>query len=256
MKQLHKCDILVIKTRGGFMKKIFKYFIVLILILLLVACGKPEDITQPDGGNEREDIDSIADIEGLSEEDNKELLELIKVSYQNDFPTAIVWVENKSDKIFTGDIHARFYSGGKSQIGYDMLIIEKLMPNGKVYARINLDSPDIVDFKHSFSREINFEETKKFSNIFQDELTDALNDMMNRGFGGPEEYAASWFENILKMEVFGDEGGYYAVATVNTDNEEYIDRITWTIFANFKEAELDKVLTRNEDEEILLEIYR
>ena len=242
------------------MKKYSVIVIVLLLIMILGGC-KDSNLTHIDN-KEPETAPEIQQevIAEPEKNEDEELLNQIDVTHDeatvlNDKQIVTVWVENKSDKIFTGDVHITFRDGSKI-IGSDMIIVEELKPGNKTYTKVGADLSNSIDMSYRFAREYSFADDDIGKDGTYDEASsEALMQYMFESFGGSgkKEFAASWYECISKLEIYKSEDVFYSIITVNTDDKTSIERIANTVLVNFKDVELLKTIVKNEDGDILFE---
>lgn len=255
------------------MKKISVIFLVFILALTLSGCSNgAADVVAPQKDNEdtlqNDQLDKNEDAELEDQEDQKledqsEYLEKIAVSYEdggelNGQHKMVVWVQNNTDdQVFTGDIHLRFKNADNKSVGYDMIIVEDLEPQTETWCNIFCEPASEYTFEYNFAKEYSF--TTSSTSLDGDDdgeeeraldsgLSDSLTKMMYDNFGGSgkPEFATSWYQYIEKLEVFeNSDGTYSAIATLNGGDAEAADRITNTIYANFKDVELHSVISQD-----------
>mgnify|MGYP002800806241 CR=1 FL=1 len=225
------------------MKRVFPLMLSLVMALTLTACGGSGS-----GTNEEQDSidaqtqDEAQLEEGASEEkgeaNDEALLENIIVTYKVDemMQEAIVTIENTGSMTFDSSVGVYFQNSTGKSIGDDMIFVESLPAGNSTYARIKLDDIDVTDFDYSFV-DYSFTEGADTSNGTLDEAASA--DLATEfgesfGGGGDPEWATSWYHFVIDISVYSGTTGNYAVVTVSDDiDQESIDRIGNTIFANY-----------------------
>ncbi len=245
------------------MKKRSRFILFLIIITIVITgCGaKKDNVINQENGELNKTPQTKEEVMDHDTQVEETLLELIDLTYEvdppyNDKQIATVWVKNESEKIFTGDIHIYFLNEGKKRIGYDMLIIEDLKPYSKQYAKIQMEPSKTINMEYNFSKEYSFiEDTIGDKGILQEDLSKTLTKDIYENFGGSgnEDFAASWYKNIVELAIYKDEDVYYSIVTVDTEDEISIERITMTVLANFKEVDLSKVITKDKNGDTLIE---
>lgn len=251
-------------------KKIISIILIVFLILLsVVGCKDNNSIQknvqgtrtqQGDASNTSKDLknDKVSQQATIVDE---EFLQQIELTYGEDPPfndrqIITVWAENKSNKIFTGDVHITFKDGQNKIIGSDMIIIEDLKPNSKTYAKLSVKPSRIIEMSYSFAKGYSFVEDNIGKEGTVDEaLTESLTQYMYESFGGfgRKEFAASWYEYLIELKVYRDDEVYYAIVIAGTKDEAIVERIAMTVLANFKEVELSKVIVKDKNDNILTE---
>lgn len=193
---------------------------------------------------------------------DKALLDNIIITYKADTiikdgkQRIIVYVENKSQKIYSGNIHLYFENNSGKNLGSDMVIIEDLGVGQKTWCNVYITPSDDIRFSYKFASDYKFTEPKKASEGELDEvLSQSLAEMMYENFGGAwnPEFATSWYQYIKQLEVYKKDNEYYAVAIVTTNNESNIKTIGNAILFNFRDVNLKEVFVRDEAGNILFQ---
>lgn len=247
------------------MKKVLAVFLAIMMVVALAACGSSgrsssstsmsavasvsvASTPESSGSTQEQQSDSSG---ADTQMNTKSELNNIQLSYKVDsaLSQVIVTAENASKYNFTGDINVEFRNSSNKIVGYDMLIVEELTPGNSTYGRINVSETENLTFKYNFSKGCVFEEAAASSGgTINDKATSTLNDNMKGSFGGGNGGTpTSWYGYIVKLEVFIEDNQNYAVATVNTSDNESIKRIGNTIYANYsKDLFLVNVLVKDE----------
>lgn len=183
-----------------------------------------------------------SDVQTKSEKEA--LLEKIIVKGEISSEKTVVTVENKTDKVFTGDIHV-YLRDGKKSIYTDMVIVEDLKPGNQTYANLICDKANSdTTFDYEFSNSVEFSEdsTKNEEGSKKDDsMTKALSENFELNFS-----ATSWSKNVSEIAVFGTENNFYAEIVVDTDDNESIKNITNAIlFLDIDGKNLDKVIIKD-----------
>lgn len=218
-------------------KLIITTFAVLITAALMAGCGagSQTQVSTPTPSESAQVSTAVSPQKSIQEtESSKEdLLSKILVTYkadtliENGKQRMIVYVENKSGKTFTGDIHVTFKNGAKKTLGYDMLIVEDLPTGQKTYTNIYITPSNDIKMEIDFSSSYRFTLPAASMGGTVDE---ALSEALTQDMSAFSE--TTWYPRIQKIEVY-DTGAesYYAVVTVDAAAEqEAVDRIGNGVF--------------------------
>jgi len=216
------------------------FFVLILSVVLLTGCAR--DTTQeatPQDEALLEDIEVTFTADALMSDGKQRM---------------IVYVENKSSKVFTGDIHVDFEESDGKAIGWDMIIVEELGIGQQTWANIFVTPSYDITMTYRFARGYSFKEIDiKAGGTADKVLSASLTQFMFENFGGMGDpsFATSWYPSIKRMEVFASDDIYYAVATVSTTDQTSISRIGNTILVNFGDVELTKVVVKDESGKLL-----
>jgi len=251
-------------------------------ITFFVGCSSDNDalsqdntdiVTEATGTETDKNIDTDTNIstettieatKEITEESNPDeaLLDNIIVTYrpdtimENGKQRIIIDIENKSPKVFTGDIRLRFKDNNGKSLGYDIAIVEDLGVGKKTWCNVYITPSDNINFSYEFASGYKFTETVSASDgVLDEELSQSLSKMMYEGFGGfgNPELATSWYQYIKQLEVYKSGSEYYAVAIVTTNDETAIDRIGNAVLFNFRDVSLSEILVKDEAGNILFQ---
>lgn len=193
----------------------------LLLTLLLTACA-PTKESNPSNPIIAQDISpSLSEASSISasalENNGENFLQKIIVTYREDSESntkrrMIVDVENKTDKIFNGDIFVSFKGTNPSTSTSDTIFVENLKPNGKTWANIFVDESAEYEFNHRFSAYTFADIESGGTEVINEQLSNSLSAYMfeNFGGGGIPEMAATWYTYIDNVSVVSDGAVYFA----------------------------------------------
>ena len=139
------------------------------------------------------------------ETQEKARLSDIQVSFQKDSidgdrMNLKVYVENTSEKIFTGDVQVSFYSSdGKERLGSDMIIVEDLAPRRQSWSNVTIDKYDgAPKLELEFTNPI-FKEVKTITTEIDNEVTEKTKNSYRLNFEG-----VSWYADITDITAYTD----------------------------------------------------
>jgi hypothetical protein len=231
------------------MKKKTIAFVLSLSLLLVTACGTTTPtttsrakISSTDSVAASSTASSESKSSSASPEDQK-LLNGISVTYDEDTLTdengkqrMIIRFENKTDKIFSGDISATFY-GSSDILGWDVFTVKDFKPGENGNGNVYITPSDKKRFAYDITN-YKFSEDKASSGGKIDKSkSDELSKYMYESFGGSgdKELSADWYWYIKKIEVFTDGETSYAVTTISTEDEADAKSIGNAILSNANE---------------------
>lgn len=168
------------------------------------------EISTPTDENESTDnVEINAEPEELSE---------IEVTFTKDYTDGDrlhlkVYVNNNSDKTFTGDVHVFFYSrDGKDRLGSDMIIVEDLEPGRQNWANVTIDKYDgTPQLELEFTDPL-FSEVEEITTEIDTDATEKTKNSYKLNFEG-----VSWYEDVTDIVVYADGN---CVVTIKNNSKE------------------------------------
>lgn len=160
----------------------------------------------------------------------------------------VVWVENKTDKLFSASVYVEFKDEDGKSLGHETIFVDELTPHEKRYAIVWSKISDTMNFEYEIDS-VEFVEDKNGKSGAKDKaLSKAVSNDIYENFGnfGGEEFATSWYKHIKKISVFKDDNGYYGEVVVSSKNEDDTRSIASAILFT-DEIELYKVVAKNKD---------
>lgn len=138
-----------------------------------------------------------------------------------------VFVQNTSDKIFSGDVYVTFYTNASKKLGSDLIIVDELLPGRESWANVVIDAysgtPNMsVDFLNA-----SFETVEVSSAGIDSDATKKTKDSFYWNYDG-----VSWYSDITEITVYTDgscivtvknpkESGQFYAATVWSCGNDY-----------------------------------
>lgn len=168
--------------------------------------------------NDTETLISTENIENIDDSDKQADLSEIEVTFTKDYVDGDrlhlkVYVNNNSDKIFTGDIHVFFYSGdGKDRLGSDMIIVEDLVPGRQSWSNVTIDKYDGTPKLELEFTNPTFEEVEEITAEIDTNATEKIKNSYKLNFEG-----VSWYADITDITVYTDGS---CVVTIKNDSKE------------------------------------
>jgi len=227
------------------MKRRLSLFVALgLIILALVGCSESADMPETTEPAPQEEAQAAEQEEKniSKDEDNvkdKELLENVSVTYEYDTAMEngkqrmIVWVENKTEKVFNGKVCIIFLDKNINELGADIASVENLGAGSKTWGNIYItptQESDII-MTHDFYDGYSFTDDGMSDGTLNKELTTALSESIKSSFGN-EYYTTSWYSSIKSIEVYSFNDKHWAKVIVTTQEKEQIDTIGNGIFGN------------------------
>lgn len=204
------------------MKKIFACLLALTFsVSLLASCAEPFSVIN--------DPVSSGVYLGIMEKENDELSDIMvtfELDYKSrDYQKVNVYVNNKSDKGFTGYLVLDFYDKEGNSLGNTTETFRDIEPGNYQWMHYKIDLSNSIKMEYRFDS-YSFSLTTAYGTP-DSELTKALRDYFQENFGNPSiDWAhASWYDSIVSIEVYKNDFTYCSVIEV-TDSTAKSDVVS------------------------------
>jgi hypothetical protein len=216
---------------------------------------------EPDKNVDQAKVDKEQTAEKTTEaSSNSQLKELLsKIIVKSDFQDIIngkqkvvVYVENTSDKMFTGVVSVSFKDyGGKLTGSYERLTIDKLGPQATTY-RIIMAKYGSVTGDYSISGDF----AQVNMDLAQENAakTEKLKKYMYDGFGSI--YKTTWYDSIKEIHVIENKDGCQALIITNLNNDEQSQKAVSAItLAIYGEKYINEIIIKGSTGSIICSKY-
>lgn len=238
----------------------------IIIFCLLYGCSSATSESSATGSSEQsskvstasEAISSVP--ESSTPPKDEALLSKISVNYradtlidENGKQRMLIDFENKSDKIFSGDVMISFW-GNQKMLGEDVFPIKDFKPGARGTGEVYIIPSEQKTFTFDISDYSFSEDTASQNGTLNNEKSKKAKDYLDSNFGGggKPELATSWYAYIKKVEVYNLAGSSYAIVSVSTGDSQSIQRIGNTILnIDTDGVTLSEVIVQNESGEEL-----
>lgn len=134
-----------------------------------------------------------------------------------------VHINNTSEDIFAGDVHVHFFKAdGITELGSDMIIVDKILPGQESYANIIVDAYDgepqlMVNFAN-----VSFSPVKESTAQIDEEATNKTKENFYWSF-----YDVSWYDDVTEITVYEDGTCIVAIKTDSKNDGLFYASTIW-----------------------------